>query len=268
MPDLAHARFCRGRRQARFPAGAAYQLRPPLPAPQPGAPRKRLGPASARPRASIATRTISCMRTSRRCSLEQSTGRVSLRRPAGMVAAGAVPGLVAGICRTDKPVAYVSRKLGADAADADGLEALADQPVTLVRGHRRPRGRARAPGNVHVADYSAGSGSGGRANLVICNGGSPATSRRWRRGARAGRRQQHGSVPQHGEHLPLRRRSGAARQQALCRRAPAGRARAPGRAPRGMGRRAPARLLPAAPRALPRALARPARQRIKARSDR
>jgi UDP:flavonoid glycosyltransferase YjiC (YdhE family) len=53
------------------------------------------------------------------------------------------------------------------------LAALADLPITVIAataGHLLP---AKVPANAHVAQYLPGEAAAQRANLVICNGGSP-----------------------------------------------------------------------------------------------
>jgi UDP:flavonoid glycosyltransferase YjiC (YdhE family) len=75
---------------------------------------------------------------------------------------------------TDKPVAYLT--LGSSGPThlmQMALEALADQPVTVLASTAGAVVPEHLPGNVHVADYLPGLEAARRANLVICNGGSP-----------------------------------------------------------------------------------------------
>lgn len=57
------------------------------------------------------------------------------------------------------------------------LQALADLPVTVIAatagGASPPGGAASVPDNAHVASYLPGAAAAQRAQLVICNGGSP-----------------------------------------------------------------------------------------------
>jgi UDP:flavonoid glycosyltransferase YjiC (YdhE family) len=77
---------------------------------------------------------------------------------------------------TDRPIVYVT--LGSSGR-ADllpvVLDALADQPVTVVAataGHARP---GRVPANARVTDLLPGDRVAARAGVVVCNGGSPTT---------------------------------------------------------------------------------------------
>jgi UDP:flavonoid glycosyltransferase YjiC (YdhE family) len=53
------------------------------------------------------------------------------------------------------------------------VDALAGQPVTVIASTAGVPVPRQLPGNVFIADYLPGMEAAGRANLVICNGGSP-----------------------------------------------------------------------------------------------
>ena len=74
----------------------------------------------------------------------------------------------------DRPIVYLT--LGSSGPSPQlhmALQALAEQPVTVIAstaGAVVPQG---LPTNVHAADYLPGMHAAARASLVICNGGSP-----------------------------------------------------------------------------------------------
>ena len=75
---------------------------------------------------------------------------------------------------TDKPIVYVTLgSSGSPKVMRMVIDALADQPVTVIAstaGAPIPRTLSQ---NMHVADYLPGIEAASRASLVICNGGSP-----------------------------------------------------------------------------------------------
>jgi UDP:flavonoid glycosyltransferase YjiC (YdhE family)/HAMP domain-containing protein len=77
---------------------------------------------------------------------------------------------------SEKPVVYVGLgSSGEESALSVILQALAELPISVMvatGGHPLPAGVGR---NVYAADYLPGDQAATRANLVICNGGSPAT---------------------------------------------------------------------------------------------
>jgi UDP:flavonoid glycosyltransferase YjiC (YdhE family) len=74
----------------------------------------------------------------------------------------------------DRPIVYVT--LGSSGASPVlhlALQALAEQPVTVIASTAGAVVPQRLPANVHAADYLPGMQAAARASLVICNGGSP-----------------------------------------------------------------------------------------------
>ena len=75
---------------------------------------------------------------------------------------------------TDKPIVYVTLgSSGSPKVMQMVIDALADQPVTVIAstaGTPLPQTRSK---NLRVADYLPGIEAAARASLVICNGGSP-----------------------------------------------------------------------------------------------
>lgn len=75
---------------------------------------------------------------------------------------------------TEKPIVYVTLgSSGSPTLTQMVIEALADEPVTVIAstaGAPIPQTQAR---NLYVADFLPGTGAAARATLVICNGGSP-----------------------------------------------------------------------------------------------
>ena len=74
----------------------------------------------------------------------------------------------------DRPIIYLS--LGSSGQTRllpTILEALADLPVTVIAATAGAAIPQHIPTNVFIADYLSGTEAAARANLVICNGGSP-----------------------------------------------------------------------------------------------
>ena len=74
----------------------------------------------------------------------------------------------------DKPIVYLT--LGSSGAAhllPMVLDALADQPLTIIASTAGATVPSPLPGNAYIADYLPGMQAAARANLVICNGGSP-----------------------------------------------------------------------------------------------
>ena len=75
---------------------------------------------------------------------------------------------------TDKPIVYVTLgSSGSSKVMRMVLDALADQPVTVIASTAGAPLPSTLAQNVRVADYLPGSEAAARASLVICNGGSP-----------------------------------------------------------------------------------------------
>ncbi len=74
----------------------------------------------------------------------------------------------------DKPILYVT--LGSSGARhllSVVLQALADEDLTVIAASAGPVALPRLPANAFVADYLPGVEAAERADLVVCNGGSP-----------------------------------------------------------------------------------------------
>jgi UDP:flavonoid glycosyltransferase YjiC (YdhE family) len=77
---------------------------------------------------------------------------------------------------TDRPLIYVT--LGSSGKSdllAVVLEALADLPVTVAAASAGRSQVSQVPGNARLAAYLPGEEAAARAQLVVCNGGSPTT---------------------------------------------------------------------------------------------
>jgi UDP:flavonoid glycosyltransferase YjiC (YdhE family) len=77
---------------------------------------------------------------------------------------------------TDRPVVYVT--LGSSGRSdllPLVLKALADSPVTVIAATAGRVTVADVPANAFVADYLPGEAAAKRADVVVCNGGSPTT---------------------------------------------------------------------------------------------
>lgn len=74
----------------------------------------------------------------------------------------------------DRPIVYLTLgSSGAAPLMQMALEALANQPVTVLASTAGAAVPQRLPSNIHAADYLPGMAAAARASLVICNGGSP-----------------------------------------------------------------------------------------------
>ena len=76
----------------------------------------------------------------------------------------------------DLPVIYLTPgSSGADNLLPTTINALADLPVTVIAASAGKPGGGKLPANVFLEDYLPGTKAAQRADLVICNGGSPTT---------------------------------------------------------------------------------------------
>ncbi|MDH3979081.1 MAG: glycosyltransferase [Gammaproteobacteria bacterium] len=78
--------------------------------------------------------------------------------------------------RNDRPIIYVTPGSSGDSRLLTNvLQALAGLPVEVMVATAGQSSAAPVPANVHSADYLPGMQAAARADLVICNGGSPTT---------------------------------------------------------------------------------------------
>lgn len=74
----------------------------------------------------------------------------------------------------DRPIVYLTLGSSGPAHLLEmALDALADQPVTVMTSTAGAAVPQRLPANAHIADYLPGMKAAARSTVVVCNGGSP-----------------------------------------------------------------------------------------------
>jgi UDP:flavonoid glycosyltransferase YjiC (YdhE family) len=74
----------------------------------------------------------------------------------------------------DKPIIYLTLGSSGSARLMEtALQALADQPITVIASTAGGEVTKRPPANAYIADYLPGTEAAARSSLVVCNGGSP-----------------------------------------------------------------------------------------------